>query len=310
MTTRSTVPRSVQRQMVSMYQEGLSTRQIGERLYWSKGAVLNVLRARRVPLRARGGAHPNPTLRRFNGRDARVIVQLYRDGLSTREIGQRFGVPDTTILRTLRREGEPTRSGSAAQTLGRYAQLSTRGADALTPRQRKTLGILETLGPRTTPQVARLIGLPTTATRHVLMALETFGLVTHHGPKPYTWKRTTLPLRDVLERALDPDAGGKILGDTPLPIGPLIAWVDELIAREQRKAVFAGARNKHGDGSMPTVDTVAARLGVPARVISRWRNEARTIGLLTADRILTRADGPHVSDLWPHLAAECEEIAA
>src|SRR5690242_13943902 len=139
-TATSTVPVEHQREMVRLYKQGRSLQQIADEFYWAKSTVSAVLRLNGVPKRSRGGGRGGCA--RFVGRDGRRIAQMYRDGWSLADLARRFNTFDSTIYRTLQREGVQLRSRSEAISLARRAKLATAGAAALTPRQRRVLGIL------------------------------------------------------------------------------------------------------------------------------------------------------------------------
>lgn len=316
-----------EREIVRLYvEEGLSQLQVAQRAFWAPSTIRNVLRRHGIKSRPAGiniqpRVAPNRIFR--TSEQSRRVAHMYRDGISMIRIAETLGCSENAVRRELHRQGIQARSKHEACRLGKIYPIARAGADALTSRQRKVLGVLERLGPRTTPQIARLTGLSRDVAWEALDELAAMELVSRargEGEgcgigRPCVWRRTNVPLRDVLEVALEGRRpAARYVGDTQLPVGPFVAWVEDLIAREER-GVLVHIRDDRRTGGghttgVPILEAVARRLGVPARMISRWKNEQQTIGLLTADEILTRANGPRLTDIWPHIEGVYSEAEA
>lgn len=110
------------------WDEGLSSAEIGELLGFTHSSVEALFRRNGIPRRTRGEAmqrvmqsgrwRRDPTKFPFAGTDAEEVRRLYWDeGLSTRAIGEQFGVCKEAVIGFMKRRGIPMRSRGEATKL-------------------------------------------------------------------------------------------------------------------------------------------------------------------------------------------------
>lgn len=316
---RVIAPEEVQQEMVRLYvDEGMSMDAIGERLFYAESTVKRTLKFRGVPSRP-PGQRPGVT-RRLSDDVLNRTVELYQGGMSIREVAAIFGVAMSTVHDRLRTAGVPRRSvgdGNHVLRLHRAAR------GEFTDRQAQALAILEqpTSAPITTTSVARAMRVPARTAWKALSDLERLGLA-KGGPRatrehgcgavmggPRIWSRTDLAVEDVLQQALAPRLGGKPKAEDLLPVGPLRDWLNDWVAREDRRAEFMRVTSE--DGKDAVMSVVAQACGVSDRRLSALRFEQRSVSVSLADRILTNAGrGVGLSDLWPDRFPDSEVVAA
>jgi len=310
----ATVPAETQREIVRLYQSGESMDAVAARVYWSAATVHAILANHGVPSR-HGGSNGF----RLHEDELFRTVELYQSGKSIREVAEEVGLTYSAVHERLRRAGVQPRSPGRSRQVRRAAQVA-RDEAALTDRQATLLRILTDALPDhvTTADAAKMLGVPTRYTRNALRQLEAFGLVTtaRRGKWTLVWTRTSLPITDVLDAALD-IRNRSALNDAWLPVGPFREWVEGLLARERRASLHVlaprgqGAPYRpavrhstpgHGGGMDEGAHRVAARLGLTPRRLYAVLHEQATVGLSVADRAITGSGEPvRLEDLWPWL---------
>ncbi len=105
-------------EMIRLYSEGLSVRQVAARLGCPYPTVNWILK-RKTQMR------PNRTPPRYSEEQQQEMVRRYGAGETLAQVGQAFGCDGTCILKTLRRRGVPTRPKSVA-FIGRKQSVETR----------------------------------------------------------------------------------------------------------------------------------------------------------------------------------------
>lgn len=325
----STVPQETQREIVRLYDDGkgLSQRQLAARFYWSRRTIRSILAAHDAQFRPRGGYKGQKKPPRLTETQIDSIIELHQGGLSLARIAARVDIPRSTVRRYLRQR-DIARSRSESIHLDYLRRIAEQGELALPWRQRDALTVLERGKALTTRQIARHVikTFPDDRTerivaiqrvRDALDALVRIGLVARDKRRQrgrIIWRRTQLHIRDVFQAELTKRGSDKPDG-LYLPIGPFRAWLQDKIAREERKAKFmaiTGDKRGRGDGSggIQTVGALATRLSTDERVIWRWLNENKTISLASVDRALqSYGDDTRLEDLYPVLAEFDEAVA-
>lgn len=89
----------VEQQVISLYQQGLSGRDVGDKVGFSADTVFRILRRHEVPIRTY-----SQTRRAFTEEQEKEIVQLYKDeNLSVSNLSAQFGVATATVRKLLRK---------------------------------------------------------------------------------------------------------------------------------------------------------------------------------------------------------------
>jgi len=306
------IPLDEQHEMIRLYlDEGFTLKQIGERVFCANATVSRVLRIHGVPRRRRTRP-PEPKI----GRDAvDRTVELYLSGLSLRQVAAELGISYSAVRGRLHRAGVPLRGRADGQIVYRRHALASLARSALTPCQAEALDVLERDPNRwwTSREITAIIGAPTRGrTYRSLEQLEARGLVVR-GKKAVnktherTWKRSDVQFADLLDTVFETPAVGNLPAAEMLPIGPFRAWLNEWVAREERKAKFMAVTpvkhyNGDGSGGISVTNAIAERLGIIDRRLYALRFDQDRISITLADQLLTRADrGVTIFDLWPHL---------
>lgn len=306
----SRVPPDLQAEMVRMYnEEHLSCGQIADRTFWSKTSVLNVMHMHGVQFRAQ---RDNKVRQRTRLSDDAIAhtVELYQTGLSIRDVASALGIARTTVRHRLLVAGVEMRANSNAVSLRRRRRLQRGGPDAFTQLQRTVLAQIAEHGEIATPKLARNIGKTNQQARDILYKLRTLGYVTarptHAGRNhPFVWSLAHVDPDAMVQNMLSPATHyGKTSDEEMLPVEPFRAWLEEWIAREERRAMFAGEI-----ANVAVTTKIARRLGMTDRRLWAIRYEQPRIALATADRYLTKAGTvTRLEDLWPEL--DHTEVAA
>lgn len=133
METRGRNPKVAREVLVALYHEGLSLRQIGEKVGLHYTTVLTALDKAGVERRPKTRRyHIGPTcedmrLNRNGTREHRLRVMetrraewvdLYRAGYALMDIGEMYGKHHTVVLIELRKAGEPRRSHGGGRKAG------------------------------------------------------------------------------------------------------------------------------------------------------------------------------------------------
>jgi transposase len=296
------------RDIARLYTEGLSLPAIGRRKFCSGSTIRRVLVLEGVTLRRSGGVRGAPRVDNLTQEQLDECVELYRSGLSATEVAEKIGVHAGTVYYRLRQAGVPVRARPEAQRLRYRSRVAHAGENALNERQFTVLRFVEAeqTGSR---EVARLLGVSTQTARDTLDQLENYGLVSRRPSKRnkrhLIWSRSALPVIDTLHHAITPPPQPE-KGDVWLPIAPLREWIESLVAHEEQKARFtavASTPDGDGTGALPTIQTVAKRLGIIDKRLYMLRFEQKSVTLGMADRLLLSAgDGTRLGDLWPELA--------
>lgn len=304
----SSIPAADQREIIRLYTEELvSATQIGRRLNWSRTSISRVLRLAGVPLRQPGDV-VYPRSSNVSEESVDRAVEMYQSGMSAAETGKRLNVHPNTIYRYVRLRGVRVRSSREGLRLHFRSTIAQHQRARLTARQDKALELLSR-GDASTAELAAEMQINTQRTREVLDQLVRYGLVAKrpsvNAPRHHRWSRTKLALVDVLQAAITEDVVSSY-DHVWLPIAPLREWIENLVAHEEQRARFtAVASTPRGDGTggLPTLQTVAKRLGTSERRLSALRLTQQSVTLRMADRLLTNAgDGTRLDDLWPELA--------
>jgi AraC-like DNA-binding protein len=315
--THTFMPVETQDLAIRLYQtENLSLEEVGARLAWSESAVRKVFVMRGIARKRPVGTH-RQRAHALTRDDLDRTVELYMSGLTAAEVAAQIGRAQSTVTRRLQLAGVTPRPKAESHALAHIAKVARHGTGALTDRQVRAIEYLEANGPTVTARLAQYAGAPRSSMLRLMNSLAGLGLVSGtrgdvgHG-HPVVWRRTELPIRDVLDRALEPHRG-RPKDEELLPIGPFRDWLEQIIAREERKARFGAiaARGNDGEPNVHFIAAVARRLGISDRRLHVFRFEQNSISLATADKVLTYAGtGDSLEDLWPHLAHDDLELAA
>lgn len=307
----SSIPPETQDEIVRLYTtEKLTMRAIGARFHWSEGAVLNVLTERGIP-RNPTGRYRRVKGARFTSEDDQRFVELYQGGVSASEIARRIGTTHDTITYRLRRAGVEIRTRGEACRIRHRNRIANQGRAALNERQQKALDLIEARGEVTTAELAAALSTNTHQAKISVQLLVDAGIVTRErakkGRRPYIWRRTNLPLRDVLHVTL----AAEDWGGAWLPVQPFREWVGDLIDRERRKVILSAVtveqRKADATGAVSPMRIVAGMLGVDERRLHAVLYEQKNISLRVADLALQNAGtGTRLEDLWPELGREDE----
>jgi hypothetical protein len=105
------------RELYSLYLQGLTTAEVGERAALSEARVGQIFSDFSLPLRA-AGEGPALVQRRERGRErAREMYALYEAGATLEELGTRFGITGVAVRDAFARAGLPRRrSGGRTRT--------------------------------------------------------------------------------------------------------------------------------------------------------------------------------------------------
>lgn len=313
MPHESPVPPETRREIACLYtEEMLSTREISERLFWSKSTVRSVLAQEGIPRRPRGGRLKHKDV--LTQDDLDRARELYSSGMSLQQLADILGIHKSTARHRLIRAGVQTRDKSNGIKLRRAAMIAQNGRRALTERQREVLEFVERRGGTVTSErVALALAWSIPTARQVLSQLRAHGLVSRKMKqrgrvREFIWWRSDLQMRDALEFAAMSNANWS--GEW-LPIAPFREWANRLVDQERRNvtllAVTDSQRGSNGSGWMSTTGAVAQRLGIGERRLHAILHDQKNISLALADRALQNAGtGMRLEDLWPELGREDE----
>ena len=113
-----------------LYEDGFSSREIGEELGVSHWTILDRLNAMGIERRPSADDSGHRNLMQL---DDEKIKQMYKDGYTSKNIGEELGVSYQTIIRRLKAMGVPVHT--------RWSRHSTGGSDLRNPSQMRTRNI-------------------------------------------------------------------------------------------------------------------------------------------------------------------------